>query len=63
MRGVSIGAAFDQVVHQHAGRPHMVHPQRHLAGYTRILQADASAGFSELYAASRKPGPITEAAC
>ena len=39
------------------------HPQRHLAGYTGILQADAYAGFNELYAASRKPGPITEAAC
>lgn len=39
------------------------HPQRHLAGYSGILQADAYAGFNELYAAGRKPGPITEAAC
>ena len=39
------------------------HPQRHLAGYAGILQADAYAGFNELYAAGRKPGPITEAAC
>ena len=39
------------------------HPQRHLAGYTGILQADAYAGFNELYAPGRKPGPITEAAC
>jgi hypothetical protein len=39
------------------------HPQRHLAGYGGILQADAYAGFNELYAAGRKPGPITEAAC
>jgi transposase len=39
------------------------HPRRHLAGYGGILQADAYAGFNELYAADRKPGPITEAAC
>ena len=39
------------------------HPQRHLAGYQGILQADAYAGFNELYAADRKPGPIREAAC
>ncbi len=39
------------------------HPQRHLAGYQGILQADAYAGFNELYAANRKPGPIIEAAC
>ncbi len=39
------------------------HPRRHLAGWRGILQADAYAGFGELYAADRKPGPITEAAC
>ncbi len=39
------------------------HPQRHLAGYAGILQADAYAGFNELYAPGRKPGPIAEAAC
>lgn len=39
------------------------HPRRHLAGYDGILQADAYAGFNDLYAPSRKPGPITEAAC
>jgi transposase len=32
-------------------------------GYAGILQADAYAGFNELYAPLRKPGPITEAAC
>ena len=40
-----------------------VHPCRHLAGYAGILQADAYAGFNELYDAARKPGPVTEAAC
>ena len=40
-----------------------IHPERHLAGYGGILQADAYAGFKGLYAADRKPGPITEAGC
>jgi transposase len=39
------------------------HPSRHLAGYAGILQADAYAGFNDLYGVDRKPGPITEAAC
>ena len=39
------------------------HPDRHLAGYAGILQADAYAGFNELYQPERKPGPITEAGC
>jgi transposase len=40
-----------------------IHPERHLAGYSGILQADAYAGFNTLYAPDRKPGPITEAGC
>jgi transposase len=39
------------------------HPARHLAGYAGILQADAYAGFGDLYDGKRKPKPITEAAC
>ncbi|WP_426960012.1 IS66 family transposase [Muricoccus radiodurans] len=39
------------------------HPRRHLASYAGILQADAYAGFGELYRPDRKPGPIVEAAC
>jgi transposase len=39
------------------------HPNRHLAGWRGILQADAYAGFNELYAADRKPGPILDAGC
>ena len=39
------------------------HPARHLAGYAGILQADAYAGFGDLYDGKRKPAPITEAAC
>lgn len=40
-----------------------VHPERHLAHYGGILQADAYAGFGKLYEPGRKPSPITEAAC
>src|ERR1700736_6278931 len=39
------------------------HPNRHLAGYAGILQADAYAGFGDLYDARRRPGPSPEAAC
>ena len=40
-----------------------VHPERHLARYGGILQADAYAGFNGLYRPGRTPGPIVEAAC
>lgn len=39
------------------------HPERHLAHYGGILQADAYAGFNGLYEPGRQPAPITEAAC
>jgi transposase len=39
------------------------HPERHLAGFAGILQADAYAGFNRLYEPKREPGPILEAAC
>jgi len=39
------------------------HPERHLASYAGLMQADAYAGFNRLYGASRKAGPIIEAAC
>jgi transposase len=39
------------------------HPERHLATYAGLMQADAYAGFNRLYEASRKGGPIIEAAC
>jgi transposase len=40
-----------------------IHPERHLAGFTGILQADAYGGFNRLYEPGRQPGPILEAAC
>jgi transposase len=40
------------------------HPERHLAPFKGILQADAYAGFNALYKQpERIPGPIVEAAC
>jgi transposase len=39
------------------------HPERHLASFAGLMQADAYAGFNRLYQADRKPGRIIEAAC
>jgi transposase len=39
------------------------HPEQHLAGYAGLMQADAYAGFNNLYKRSRQPGPIIEASC
>ncbi|EPR14881.1 transposase IS66 [Sphingobium indicum IP26] len=39
------------------------HPQAHLASWSGILQADAYAGYFELYAPDRRPGLILEAGC
>ena len=39
------------------------YPREHLATYGGILQADAYAGYNDLYEGRRKPAPITEAAC
>jgi len=39
------------------------HPSGHLASFAGILQADAYAGYGDLYKAKRRPGPIVEAAC
>jgi hypothetical protein len=39
------------------------HPQRHLVGYRGILQADAYAGFNDLYSEARQPDPLIQALC
>jgi len=39
------------------------HPERHLADYSGLLQADAYAGYNALLKADRRPGPVTEALC
>ena len=39
------------------------HPRTHLATWSGILQADAFAGYGELYKDGRTPGPVIEAGC
>jgi transposase len=39
------------------------HPTKHLKGWQGILQADAYAGYNQLYDATRKPGPVASALC
>ncbi|MCW2482687.1 IS66 family transposase, partial [Candidatus Symbiopectobacterium sp. NZEC135] len=40
-----------------------IHPQTHLADFSGVLQADAYAGFNELYRPGREAGEIKETAC
>jgi len=39
------------------------HPTGHLKGWQAILQADAYAGYNQLYDAGRQPGPVAPALC
>jgi hypothetical protein len=39
------------------------HPRAHLEEHAGIFQADAYGGYTKLYEADRKPGPLVEAAC
>src|SRR5260370_13212386 len=39
------------------------HPEQHLPSYVGLMQADAYAGFTTLHQPTRKPRPITDAAC
>ncbi len=41
----------------------MTHPNRHLAGWQGILQADAYGGYNDLYRGNRDPGPVGSALC
>ena len=41
----------------------MIHPNKHLAGWQGILQADAYSGYNDLYLADRSPGPARSALC
>lgn len=41
----------------------MVNPNRHLAGWQGILQADAYGGYNDLYRAGRDPAPVSSALC
>lgn len=39
------------------------HPNRHLACWSGILQADAYGGYNDLYREGREPAPVTSALC
>lgn len=39
------------------------HPTEHLRGWKGILQADAYAGYNDLYRGDRQPGPVLPALC
>jgi len=39
------------------------HPEKHLSGFSGILQADAYAGYNRLFKPGRSPCPVTEALC
>ena len=39
------------------------HPNRHLSGWTGVLQADAYGGYNDLYRAGREPRPVISALC
>ncbi|MDA3888047.1 MAG: IS66 family transposase [Allgaiera sp.] len=41
----------------------MIHPNKHLAGWHGVLQADAYSGYNDLYLADRHPGPARSALC
>lgn len=41
----------------------MTHPNRHLAGWQGVLQADAYGGYNDLYRGDRDPGPVLSALC
>ncbi len=57
------GPAPPAAVFYYSGDRGGEHPARHLARYSGVLQADAYAGFNDLYHSGRRPSPITEAAC
>jgi len=41
----------------------MIHPNKHLAGWQGVLQADAYSGYNDLYLADRSPSPARSALC
>ena len=48
---------------EYSASRHGEYPRRHLAGWAGVMQADAFAGFNELYDGARKPGPVIEIPC
>jgi transposase len=57
------GKAAPAVFYRYSPTRGAEHPERHLATYHGLMQADAYAGFNGLYVEARQPGMIFEAAC
>ena len=57
------GGAAPAVLLHYARTRGAEHPERHLANYSGLMQADAYSGYNGLYVEGRKPGAIIEAAC
>ncbi|WP_187970104.1 IS66 family transposase [Aquibium microcysteis] len=69
------GGASPAVLFHFSADREKTHPNRHLAGWTGVLQADAGAcpraghrpdpggGYNDLYRAGREPAPVTSALC
>jgi len=57
------GTAAPAALYHYSANRGGEHPERHLATYSGLIQADAYSGYNGLYVEGRKPGPIIEAAC
>ena len=57
------GKAAPAAVYYYSPNREAQHPERHLAKYSGVMQADAYSGFNSLYLPNRQPGPIIEAGC
>jgi transposase len=57
------GTAAAAALYHYSPNRDGAHPEKHLAHYAGLMQADAYAGFNGLYVMGRTPGPIIEAAC
>jgi transposase len=57
------GKAAPAAVYYYSPNREAEHPERHLAKYSGLMQADAYSGFNSLYLPDRQPGPIVECGC
>ena len=57
------GAAPPAAIFSFSPDREKTHPNRHLAGWTGILQADAYGGYNDLYREGREPSPVISALC
>jgi transposase len=57
------GKAAPAAVYYYSPNREAEHPERHLAKYSGLMQADAYSGFNQLFVEGRQPGPIIECGC